>query len=357
MARPRTAGWLVILSLALLAATSGGDPYRDQQWWLGAVGSDVGAGQRIAIVDSGVDLDHPDLIDRLARVGDGGVEGVDLVDGGAPEDPSGHGTMVAGLVAAEADNGEGIVGTAPGAVLLPVRVLDAEGVGTAARVAAGIRWAVDHDATVVNVSLEASGNEGTGLLDAPSVQAAAREAADAGINVVIAAGNQARDERQDLPAIVVGAHDRRGLPLATSGSGDRVLFAPGVDMVSTWCRGEVVCSDGAAAYGVGTGTSFAAPVVSGLLARARATGLDAAAAEDVLRASSVPIGDGVPGRRLVMNGLVLPADPADVVPAGVDAISPAPNAELPRDRTPTLLFAVGILLVATVLAGTTRRRR
>lgn len=348
---------LLALAVLLVAATTGGDPYRDQQWWLGAVAASAGTGQRIAIVDSGIDLDHPDLVDRLARLDDGSVEGIDLVDGDAPEDPSGHGTMVAGLAAAQADNGEGIVGTAPGAVLLPVRVLDARGAGTAARVAAGVRWAVEHGATVVNVSLEASDTDGSGLLDAPSVQAAVREAAAAGVNVVIAAGNQARDERQDLPAIVVGAHDRRGVALPSSGAGERVLFAPGVDMVSTWCRGAERCSDGDPSYGVGSGTSFAAPVVAGLLARGRAAGLDAEAAEGALRASSVPIGGAVEGRRLATDALVLPGVDGDVVAAGATTIAPAPDAELPRDRTPQLLVAVGIVLAATVLGGSLRRRR
>ena len=342
-----------VLGVLLVAAAASGDPYRDQQWWLADVGADTGIGQVVAIVDSGVDLDHPDLVDRFVRR-DGDVVAVDLVtdaDGAATsdvDDPSGHGTMVAGLVGATADNGVGIAGVAPGVLLLPVRVLDEAGVGTATRVAAGVRWAVANGADIVNVSLEATEGADIGLLDAPLVRTAFREARADGVNVVVAAGNRS-GRVGDVPAIVVGAHDRDGRPLPTSTSGPDVVHAPGVDMVSTWCRGTPVCSDGDPTYGLGTGTSFAAPVVAGLLARARAAGLDGEAAEEAIRAATVPMDDPDDGRRLDTDALALPGR-IEVRPAvgPTDGIRPF-AADLPRDRVPTVLVTVAVVVAAVLL--------
>ena len=157
--------------LALLvggAAVAAQDPYRPQQWNLDRVGAPDGWSvargdqQVVAIIDSGVDLEHPDLVDRFVRRADGRVLGRDVVeDDDVPQDPLGHGTMVAGVAAATAGNGQGVAGVAPRARLLPVRVLDRDGRGTSSDVDEGIRWAVDHGATVINLSLESATLAGT----------------------------------------------------------------------------------------------------------------------------------------------------------------------------------------------------
>lgn len=97
----------------------------------------MGAGATVAVVDTGVDLDHPDLQANL-------VSGADIAAGKAdcppgPQDENGHGAHVAGIAAAVTDNGIGVAGTAPGAKIMPVREFDASGSGSSDDVAAGIR--------------------------------------------------------------------------------------------------------------------------------------------------------------------------------------------------------------------------
>src|SRR6478672_10734448 len=138
-------------------ASSPNDPLLGRQWGLDQIKAPgawsrgaLGAGATIAVVDTGVDLGHPDLRSKL-------LPGVDLVSDetctpGA-QDLNGHGTHVAGIAAAATNNGIGVAGTAPQAKILPVRVLDSTGSGTAADIDAGIRWAADHGAQVINLSL------------------------------------------------------------------------------------------------------------------------------------------------------------------------------------------------------------
>ena len=138
------------------------DPLFPREWGLRQVKAPAawargarGAGITIAVVDSGVDLSHPDLRSKL-------VAGKDLVRAAAglsgpgcpgPQDENGHGTHVAGIAAAVTNNGIGVAGTAPAAKIMPVRVLDASGGGEQTAVDAGIRWAADHGARVINLSL------------------------------------------------------------------------------------------------------------------------------------------------------------------------------------------------------------
>ena len=112
------------------AATGAADPLRNEQYALGALRLPAawsraqGEGAVIAVVDTGVDLDHPDLADHL-------LPGTDLIDADdRPDDPNGHGTHVAGLAAAVGGNGIGITGAAPEARILPVRALRTDGSGS-----------------------------------------------------------------------------------------------------------------------------------------------------------------------------------------------------------------------------------
>jgi thermitase len=236
------------------------DPYFQQQWaplkiqapeaWDQTTGtSDV----IIAIVDTGVDLNHPDLDDKI-------VPGRDFVnDDDLAQDDHGHGTHVAGIAAAETDNGRGVAGISWGARLMPVKVLDANGDGYWSDVARGIRYACNHGAQVINLSLGG---------DAPSstLKDALEQAYKDGCLIVAAAGNSGRGEI-DYPArypeaIAVTATDRRDEPAGFSDYGPQAeLAAPGVDIYSTlWTRPNH--HD----YGWNTGTSMSTPQVAGLAA-------------------------------------------------------------------------------------------
>lgn len=252
----------LLMTLAAPAVASGSDPLRDRQWHLDAVSAaqawpvSRGEGTVVAVVDTGVDADHPDLAGQV-------LDGYDATDpGSSADDENGHGTLVAGVVAALAGNDEGGRGTAAEAAILPVRVLDAAGRGSPSDVAEGIRWASDHGADVINLSLvESSGSpddllDGVGLVDR-EVEKAIREAHEAGAVVVGAAGNEGDDDvpySSDLPLAVVGAADRDGERWDRSNADADTLFAPGVDIVSTWSGGR---------YAQSSGTSFAAPIVAG----------------------------------------------------------------------------------------------
>jgi len=147
-----------------------------------------GAGQVIAVVDTGVDLTHPDLAGNL-WTGPGGVHGHDFVDSDdTPDDFNLHGTHVAGTAAAIADNGQGVAGVAPQAQIMAVRVLDAEGSGNSGDIANGIAFAATNGAGVINLSL---GGPAGG--DDAAMSAAIQVAEQHNTVVVAAAGNDNND--------------------------------------------------------------------------------------------------------------------------------------------------------------------
>jgi subtilisin family serine protease len=185
----------------------------------------LGTGAVIAIVDTGIDLDHPDLADNVIpgntflACGNQGCGNGDWQSGSRQADGVGHphGTHVAGIAAAVTDNGTGIAGVAPGASLLAVRVLDSEGSGTFEDIALGIRWAADAGAHVINLSLGAL--PGSQLFTITGIMAEAVQAIEyaisKGVVVVAAAGNEAVplcDTPGFDPGVVcVTATDRREL--------------------------------------------------------------------------------------------------------------------------------------------------
>lgn len=131
------------------------DPYYNQQWALPVIGASdawlelsADAPQvTVAVIDSGICADHPDLLGRI-------LPGYDFVeDDFTPQDELGHGCSVTGIIAANIDNGVGIAGVAPNAKVMPLRVLDASGIGTYSDVAAAIVYAADNGATIINLSL------------------------------------------------------------------------------------------------------------------------------------------------------------------------------------------------------------
>ncbi len=233
-----------------------GDPVA--QWGLDAIGAPVtwsrttGESVVVAIVDTGVDASHEDLVGHV-------LPGRDLttrVVASADTDPNGHGTHLAGIVGATAGNGLGGSGVAPGVTILPVRVLDATGAGFSSQVAAGIVWAADNGADIINLSLG-------GPVRSQAQAEAVAYAVSKGVLVVAAAGNDHPTDAAQYPAalpdvVAVGALTPSGEPASFSTRGDYVdLAAPGTLISST------VPGNQYAAY---SGTSMAAPFVSGVAA-------------------------------------------------------------------------------------------
>jgi serine protease len=266
----------VVLATPAFGVTN--DPARSQQWALTRIHADQawtkvkGAGITIAVVDTGIDLDHPELKSKIVAHYDC-TSGSCVGGASAGNDDNGHGSHVAGIAAAVTGNGIGIAGVAPSAKLMAVKVLDSSGSGNCSNIVTGIRWASDHGARVINLSL---GPE-TGLLDfilgnscVTDLQNAATYAYGRGDVVVIAAGNQNLKSAYNSSALeVVGATGPNDEVASYSNTGANI-YAPGGDasgnctaqstgtcVLSTWMDNG---------YALDQGTSMAAPHISGLAA-------------------------------------------------------------------------------------------
>jgi serine protease len=246
-----------------LRALGSPDPGRAQQWGLDAVGVGAawaltrGAGVVVAVVDTGV-APAPDLAGRLLPGWNAIAASEDATD------DNGHGTHVAGTIAEVEGNGLAESGVAPEASILPVKVLSADGTGSDVDVAAGIVWAVDHAARIVNLSL--GGSEASTVLADAVVYARGK-----GVLIVAAAGNDGGTV--GVPArlagvLAVGAVDA-ALVRAPFSAGGRALdlVAPGVGILQQTL-------DGAGGYADRylSGTSMATPHVAGVAALAFAAG-------------------------------------------------------------------------------------
>ena len=213
------------------------------------------------------------------------MPGYDYVNGDPdPSDDNGHGTAVAGVVGADSNNGIGVAGYCWGCRLMPVKVLDAGGIGSTTALAQGMVWATDHGARVINVSLGSSTDDAT-------VAAAAQYARMHGVLVVAAAGNNSSSILEypaALPDVVsVSASDERDQLYGFSNFGS-ALAAPGDN--STTARGG--------GYESFLGTSSAAPVVSGIAALGFSADPDATPGdvEEALKAGAVAVSGVVFGR-------------------------------------------------------------
>lgn len=240
----------------------------------------VGSGVDVAVIDTGIDTDHPDL---------DVTPGKNCIRSGSTDDGNGHGTHVAGTIGA-LDNGIGVVGVAPGVQLWAVRVLDNRGSGTTSSVICGVDWVAQQNLAgntieVANMSLGGGGSDpehgangdcstGNGYHDAIC------KTVGLGTTFAVAAGNSSADAGASVPAafdevITVSAlADFDGLPGGTAPAGCRVdaddtfadfsnhgpdvdLIAPGVCILSTWKDGG---------YSTISGTSMASPHVAGAAA-------------------------------------------------------------------------------------------
>ena len=287
-----------------VAATE--EPLQFGQWGLTRVAAPTawstttGRGVTVAVLDTGVAA-HPDLRDNL-------LPGFDFVDNDtSTTDVHGHGTHVAGIVAA-ARNGIGVAGVAPDARILPVKVLSDSGSGTTTGVANGIVWAVGNGADVINLSLAGAAS--------PSVSTAIAYAVSRDVVVVAAAGNGGLNgvtywPGADPNAIGVASTDSSGLPSSFSSRGSYVdVAAPGGSVWSTYP------GDG---YASMSGTSMAAPHVAAVAALVR---------------------QARPELSEIQVRAVLTSGALDVAPAGVDPASGAGVVNAPAALSAATPWAV-----------------
>ncbi|MFJ7774305.1 type VII secretion-associated serine protease mycosin [Streptomyces yangpuensis] len=343
--------------------------------WAQTKGKDKsGASVRVAVIDTGVDRANPQLSGAL-DVG-AGKDFVDPKGGDGTTDTVGHGTKVAGLIAARPQQGTGFVGLAPDATIIPIRQNDGQGKGNALSLSQAIDHAVSKGAQVINISQDTDVQLSADSELGKSVQ----KAVAANIVVVASAGNDglSGQKRKTYPAafpgvLAVGASDRNNERAVFSQPGDFIgVAAPGVDMVST-VPGFGQCID--------NGTSFSAPYVAGVAALLRAEHGDWSAqqivwqiqntAERAVKGRDDYVGWGVvdPVRALSQDQEAPKAPVPDPGPPPATAPQAAAlqlteTAQERQERYGTYALGIGAVLIA-VIAGTatvvrdarSRRRR
>ncbi|MHA2043386.1 MAG: S8 family peptidase [Candidatus Thorarchaeota archaeon] len=254
----------------------------------------AGAGVVVAVIDSGCDLNHPDLKNNL-------VKGKNFVNPKKPpHDDNKHGTHVSGIIAAE-HNDFGMVGVAPKAHIMPIKVLDRHGSGSLENTAKGIRWAVDNGADIICMSLGAP-------MKLQQVRKAVQYANSKGVPCFVAAGNSGRTKEVFYPAaypetIAIGSIDENFNRSNFSNTGKNLDFmAPGGDIFST------VPDDW---YAVISGTSMACPFAVGVAAlvlsfsRKNGNKITLKCAEDyrkIFREHTIPIKDKKYGGKKFFQG-------------------------------------------------------
>jgi type VII secretion-associated serine protease mycosin len=339
-------------------------PVSASEWWIPRWGlADVwkvtkGAGVTVAVVDSGVDASRPEL-------GGAVVPGVDFsghgADGRVDTDPVSHGTVIAELIAARGFSSGMLIGVAPRVRILPVTIgvagkfPDAIGVATAN----AIRWAVDHGASVVNMSYGGVADECVGVL-----RDAIWYALDRNVSLVAGSGNDGKESNMPVapalcPGVIsVGAVDEQGRPWVNTARQRYVDVAgPGVNIVGIDKRGVVT---------TGSGTSEAAALVSGVVALLRARFPEMSARQIVTRLLATAKDAGAPGRDdqtgygivRPLNALTedVPADAPNPVYEEVDRLRGAAGTHPPAVGTGhkdsgNLPLAVGLGAVAAGLTA------
>lgn len=260
-----------LISLLLVSSASA-DAIRDRQYWLNDYGFikaweiSKGKGVTVAVVDTGIDATHPALENSV--IGGFDVSGIGSSDGLTPIGENDyHGTMVASLIAGTGnpdDDSAGILGTAPEAKLLSVSMAFGEsGLDTDSQIAEGIKWAVDNGASVINLSLTRNSVSWPKSWDEAFLYAFKKD-----VVIVAAVGNRVDGTEQvSAPATIPGVISVAGVDVnavaseLSSTSGFTVaVTAPSEDLVAAYPGGE---------YRIWSGTSGAAPIVSGLVALIR----------------------------------------------------------------------------------------
>jgi serine protease len=303
---------LVFLVVAAPQARASNDPLFGELWNLQQTGAPSAwavstGGVRVGIVDTGVDAGHPDLSGHVADATDclAGSSDPNTCSGNG-DDVNGHGTHVAGIIAATKDNGEGVAGTAPSAQLVVARVFDSGGRADIRDITAGALWVIQHGARVVNLSLGDAGLFGSGLFVSNSdVRNLAATIWNNGAIPVVAAGNNNCAGWSGTNAVVVAAlGPQRELAnySCTPQGAQWGIAAPGGDdsdgscpngancVLSTYARNKTPA--GKLPYAYLEGTSMAAPAVTGALADLLAKGLSRDAAISTLLSSADPASCG-----------------------------------------------------------------
>ncbi|MEO1163563.1 MAG: S8 family serine peptidase [Chloroflexota bacterium] len=236
------------------------DPRYGEQWAFPVVGLPEAWGTlpgrtvTVAVIDSGICANHPDLQGRITA-------GYDFVDDdNDPNDTFGHGCGVAGVIAANTNNGIGIAGIAPNVQIMPLRVLDNLGLGSYSNIANAIIYAVDNGADIINLSL-------AGPTSSVMLEAAVAYAVDSGVVVIAAAGNFGQPNAfypAAYPSVIaVASIDPVTFERSSFSNygADVDVLAPGRDILTTNLVGD---------YEFVSGTSFAAPIVAGITAMSEA---------------------------------------------------------------------------------------
>ncbi|AEY92073.1 serine protease [Streptomyces hygroscopicus subsp. jinggangensis 5008] len=334
--------------------------------WSQSKGKDV----KVAVIDTGVDTANPQLTRAVAAsLGhnflpskDSKGEPIDRGNSQGTTDTVGHGTRVAGIIAARPMKGTGFVGLAPEATIVPIKQNDAEGHGTARTLAQAIRHAIKVKAGVINISQDTA----NAIAPDEDLHRAVDEALAAGIVVVASAGNDGLggNQKKTYPAsydgvLAVAASDRNNERAAFSQSGDFVgVAAPGVDMISTVPKGGH-CPD--------NGTSFSAPFVAGVAALIKAKHNDwtpreivaqiEQTAERSIAGHDIRVGWGVvdPVRALTEDDHPIESPRPDAGLTHAEAPAPATLTlgETPQERTARIAtyVAIGVAVLVAGLGG------
>lgn len=273
--RKLLAASLTLVSVFIFSQPVSADAIRDREYWIKDYGFNSawkisdGQGVKVAVIDTGIDETHPDLQNIIFAGND--VSGIGNANGSQPiGEISYHGTMVASLLAGrghgvDSKNSSGVIGTAPGAEILSVSMaFGDENLDTDAQVAEGIHWAVDNGAKVINLSLTRNSSDWPALWDEAFLYAF-----DHDVVVVAAAGNRASGTDQvgapaTIPGVLVVAGVDKNAKASNQASTSGLTIAvsaPATDLISAYPGGD---------YKIWSGTSGAAPIVSGLVALVRA---------------------------------------------------------------------------------------
>lgn len=254
-----------------LASIQAEDPLSGEQWYLAQMQMDQiwsqhglgSSGVTVAVLDTGVDYTHPDLVGRV-------IKGPDYIDKDYdPKDMHGHGTHVAGIIAAGLNNHEGISGLAPDVKILAIRVLDANGGGSLFNIAKGLAYAANHGAKVINLSL---GSPSGGGLMKTLANFIASYADAKGSLIIAAAGNAGGEIGYPAAAsriMAIGAVNEDKYLASFSNWGKELdVVAPGVNILSTFPTYPVTTNALGLPQNYATlnGTSMATPMVSALAA-------------------------------------------------------------------------------------------
>ncbi|KUL32656.1 S8 family peptidase [Actinoplanes awajinensis] len=322
-------------------APTGTDLYRGKQWGLATMHvadawqKSTGAGVTVAVIDTGVDATNVDLAGQVLTGYDATTDKV-----GGNIDPHGHGTHVAGTIAAVTGNTIGVSGVAPDAKILPVRVLGNDGSGYMSDAAEGILWAADNGAQVINMSLGSSEK-------VAAVTTAITYARSKGVTVIAAAGN----ERKEGSPVSYPAAEAGVIAVAATDSADQVAeYSNAGSFVDVAAPGSAILSTYPSAlgksYSTMSGTSMASPHVAAVAALLKAAkpSLTPDQIEQALETSAVDLGpsgkdnDFGYGRIDALAALATVGTPTSApttAPAKPTAPAPTAPTTAPTTKAPT----------------------